>query len=449
MEQITRSPRTVDVLWEPQVLVVGGGPAGIGAAVSAARSGCDVMLLEQRGYLGGNITACYVENCNYFLRGTQFGPQGLYAEIERRALERYGNDNVREKNPVAFSSEYLKVFLDELLQEAGVKVLLHSFVNEVCMADGRIEAVIVQTKKGPAAIRAQMVIDCTGDADVAYAAGVPFRQGRDRDGLCQPGTVSLRLAGADTEALLRDGDRLSEIGRKFKEDYRAGKTGLACKRQDLPFGRLTAAGQISYVNYSCEYGLDPTDVEDLTRGEIRCRQYVMDIYRYLKENFEELKGIEVASIAPEIGFRDSRRIEGLYCLTIEDMESRRHFDDVIAVFPRFYDMLAPDAEMDGEGKVEGKGYAGHIYEPVVDDRTFEIPYRSLVPKAVDNLLVAGRCLSADHVAESGVRAISLCMMTGEAAGAAASVALHDGVTPRAVAVPKVQDILRKQNILLP
>ena len=449
MSQIVLNPKTIDVSMETQVLVVGGGPAGIGAAVSAARNGQSVILLEKRGFLGGNITACYVENCNYFLKGTSFSAEGVYAEIEQKAYERYGNDNVREKNKYAFSSEYLKVFLDEFLAEAGVQVIFHSFVNEVVMDGSRIAAVIIQTKKGPVAVKADVVIDTTGDADVAFAAGVPYEQGREKDGLCQPGSVSLRLAGADTQALLKNGDRLAEIGRIFKEEYRAGKTGLRCKRQDLPFGRLTAGGQISYVNYSCAYGLDPTDIKDLTRGEIECRQYVMDIYRYLKEHFEELKNIEVASIAPEIGFRDSRRIEALYHLTIEDMESRRHFDDVIAVFPRFYDMLAPDAEMDGDGKVEGKGYKGHIFEPVVDDRTFEIPYRTMVPKHVDNLLVAGRCLSADHVAESGVRAISLCMMTGEAAGAAAALAVRGGQRPADISVPELQDILKRQNIHLP
>lgn len=449
MAQITMKAKTLEVSLQPQVLVVGGGPAGIGAAVSAARNGMDVILLEKRGFLGGNITACYVENCNYFLRGTPFTAEGIYGEIETRTYEKYGNDNQRERNKFAFSSEYLKVFLDEFLAEAGVRVLFHSFVNEVVMEDDRIAAVIIQTKKGPVAVQADVVIDTTGDADVAFAAGVPFEQGRAKDGLCQPGTVSLRLAGADTEALLADGDRLSEIGRIFKEDYRAGKTGLPCKRQDLPFGRLTAAGQISYVNYSCVYGLDPTDIADLSRGERECRQYVMDIYRYLKAHFEELKNIEVASIAPEIGFRDSRRIEGEYHLTIEDMESGRHFEDVIAVFPRFYDMLAPDAEMDGDGKVEGKGYKGHIFEPVVDERTFEIPYRSMVPKTVTNLLAAGRCISADHVAESGTRAISLCMMTGEAAGAAAALAVNGGCRPKDISVSQLQDILRKQNIRLP
>ncbi len=449
METIIIKPKTVEISMHTQVLVVGGGPAGIGAAVSAARSGQQVLLLEKRGFLGGNITACYVENCNYFLKGTNFRSEGIYAEIERQAYEKYGNDNIRERNKYAFSSEYLKVFLDEFVTGAGVRVLFHSFVNEVVMNGSHIEAVIIQTKKGPVAVKADMVIDTTGDADVAFAAGVPFEQGRQSDGLCQPGTVSVRLAGADTGALLRDGDRLQEIGRVFKEDYRAGKTGLPCKRQDLPFGRLTAAGQISYVNYSCAYGLDPTDIRDLSRGEMECRRYVMDIYKYLKTHFEELKNTEIASIAPEIGFRDSRRIEGLYHLTIDDMESMRHFDDVIAVFPRFYDMLAPDANMDGDGRVEGKGYRGHIFEPVVDGRTFEIPYRALVPRAVDNLLAAGRCISADHVAESGTRAISLCMMTGQAAGAAAALANRGKQAPAQICVRALQQILLDQNIHLP
>ncbi len=449
MEQVVIKERALDIFMQTQVLVIGGGPAGIGAAVSAARSGKKVILLERRGFLGGNITACYVENCNYFLKGTPFHSQGVYAEIEKKAYETYGNDNIRERNKYAFSSEYLKVFLDEFVTQAGVQILFHSFVNQVVMEDGRIAAVIIQSKKGPLAVAADVVIDTTGDADVAFAAGVPYEQGREEDGMCQPGTVSVRLVGADVKALTENGDMLSEIGRRFKEDYRAGKTGLPCKRQDLPFGRLTAAGQISYVNYSCAYGLDPTDVRDLSRGEMECRQYNMDIYNYLKTHFEALKNIEISSMAPEIGFRDSRRIQGVYHLTIEDMESRRAFPDVIAVFPRFYDMLAPDAEMDGDGKVEGKGYRGHIFEPVTDDRTFEIPYGALVPQGVTNLLAAGRCISADHVAESGTRAISLCMMTGQAAGTAAALAIETGLKPEKVDIVELQRRLRKQGIELP
>lgn len=448
--KLVRPQKEFEIYKETDVLVVGGGPAGLGAAVAAARQGSRTILLEKRGFLGGNITACYVENCNYFIRDSKyFASEGIYAEIEKGCKEKYGNDNLRLKNPNAFSSEYLKIFLDDFVQNAGVEILFHSFVNEVIMEGDKIAAVIVQTKKGPVAIAANMIIDATGDGDVAFAAGVPFEQGRAEDGLCQPGTVSLRLTGADTKALLENGDMLSEIGRVFKEEYRAGRTGLPCKRQDLPFGRLTPGGMISYVNYSCEYFLDPTSIEDLSKGEIMCRKYDLDIFRYLKSHFEALKNIEIASIAPEIGFRDSRRIEGLYKMTIEDMEANRHFDDVIAVFPRFYDMLSPDANMDGDGMVEGKGYRGHIFEPVVDDRSFEVPYRSLIPVNVKNLLVSGRCISADHVAESGTRAISLCTMTGQAAGVAAALASSGRIHTDQVPVKQLQKILVSQNIRIP
>ena len=203
---VVRPEKEIEIYKTADVLVVGGGPAGIGAAVAAARQGRSVLLLEKRGFLGGNITACYVENCNYFLAGTGFSSEGIYAEIEDLAYQEYGNDNIREKNKYAFSSEYLKVFLDEFLQREGVELLLHSFVNEVIMNGAQIEAVIIQTKKGPAAVKAGMVIDATGDGDVAFAAGVPYEQGREKDGLCQPGTVSVRLAGADAKALLENGD---------------------------------------------------------------------------------------------------------------------------------------------------------------------------------------------------------------------------------------------------
>lgn len=442
---------TVPVREQTQVLVVGGGPAGVGAAVAAARMGFKTTLLEKRGFLGGNVTACYVETCNYFMKGTGFSPQGIAREIEDTYDREYPGDDVRPDAPHRFHSEYLKVFLDDFLRREGVDVKLHAFVNEVSVRDGRIDAVVIQTKQGPQAVRCALVIDCTGDGDVAFAAGVPFEQGRDTDHACQPGTVSLRLAGADTRALLGNGDGLKELGRRFNLEYRAGLTGLPCYRQDLPFGRLTEAGIVSYVNYACSYGIDPTDFEDLTRGEQECRRFILDIYRYMKKNYPGFEKTEIASMSPEIGFRDSRRIKGLYRLTIEDMEDQRHFDDWIAVYPRFYDMLTPDPQLlqAGDGSVAGRGYHGHIYEPVVGGRRFEVPYRSLVPVQIDNLLTAGRCISADHVAESGVRAISLCVMTGQAAGTAAGLCLRDGRAPADVPVPELQDMLRAGGFLTP
>ena len=448
--KMTRSEKKFEIWKEADVLVVGGGPAGVGAAVSAARQGKKVLLLEKRGFLGGNITACYVENCNYFLRGTQFSAEGLYAEIEAGCYEEFGNDNTREKNRKAFHSEYLKIYLDRLMKKNGVEVLFHSFVNEVIMDGQKIAAVLIQTKQGTRAISARMIVDATGDADVAFSAGVPFEQGREKDGMCQPGTVNFRVTGVHREEMEQfEGDRLTQVSHIFTEESRAGRSRLSCSKQDIPFGRVTGAGQISYVNYSCAHGIDPTDVEGLSRGEMECREYILELYHYLKRQFPEMRDIEITSIAPEIGFRDSRRIKGKYCVTIDDLESGKQFEDVIAVFPRFYDMLSPDGIAGGDGKVEGKGYSGHIFEPVVDDRTFQIPYRALLPEGVNNLLTAGRCISADHVAESGIRAISLCMMTGQAAGTAAALAVEMNVIPEHVDIKALQESLREQNLNIP
>lgn len=454
--QVTIQPKTLEIKEAVDVLVVGGGPAGIGAALSAARNGARTMLLEKRGFLGGNITACYMENCNYFMEGTGLDAEGIFHELEQTYFEKYGNEDLRGDQP-RINSELFKVHLDDAVREAGVRLKLHAFVNEVAVEKGRIVAAVIQTKKGPVAVGADVVIDTTGDADVAFSAGVPYEQGRERDGLCQPGTVNLRLAGADTERLLEltrehGTDILREYWNRYREQFQAGKTGLVCRRQDIPMGRLTRGGQIGSVNYPCEYKIDPCDVDDLTRGEVNCRGYALDIVQYLREHFEGLENVEISTIGPEIGFRDSRRIVGEYCLTYEDTRDNRSFDDVIAVYPAFYDMLCPDPDKItcGDGSVEARGYNGHIYEPVRDGKTFQVPYRSLLPgSGPDNLLVAGRCLSADHVAESAVRAISLCMMTGEAAGAAAALAARSGAGVKNIDIRALQAMLRQQGFSLP
>ena len=447
----TIKEKTVDVKQEVDILVVGGGPAGIGAAVSAARSGKKVMLLEKRGFLGGNITGSYVETCNHFLHGTNFESDGVYREIEDKYKERFGKSHdIRPNSPHRFSSEYLKIFLDDFMRNEGVEVKFHSFVNDVIIEDNKIECVIIQSKQGPLAIKAKVIIDSTGDGDVAFSSGIPYEQGRDTDGLCQPGTVNFRLAGLDVEKLIDgDEDKLKAIEKQFNKDYRAGKTGLSCKRQDLPFGRLTPGGQVTYVNYPCAYKIDPTDVDGLTQGELECRQYIMEFYEYAKKNFEGFENVELASMASEIGFRESRRIKGVYRLTKEDIEAQTIFDDAIATYPRIYDLLSPDGNMDGDGKLEGEGYEGHIYEPITDDRFYTIPYRSLLPVDIDNLIVAGRCISADQLAESSIRGISACMLTGQAAGAAAGLSCKGETSPKKINVKELQEILRDQGVKIP
>ena len=439
--------RNVPLYRETEVLVAGGGPAGIGAAVSAARNGARVMLLEKRGFLGGNITACYVETCNHFMQNLSFQTSGIWAEMETKYRARFGNSgDIRPGAPHRFSSEYLKIFLDTFVSEAGVEISLHSFVNEVVTEPGRITHVIIQSKQGPLAVRAKQFIDCSGDGDIAFAAGIPFDQGRDIGHRCQPGTLNFRIGGVDAARLTADGiDHFRETGRRFREDYRAGRTGLSCKRQDIPGGRITAAGTLSYLNYPCAYGIDPASIEGLTRGEMECRGYILEMCRYMKDHFEGFENSELVSIAPEIGFRDSRRVHGEYRLTTGDVLSGRRFDDAIARFPRFYDMLSPDANMN-EGSPEDGGYNGYICSFPQDGCYFEIPYRCLLPLGMENLLVAGRCISADHVAESGIRAVTACMYTGQAAGTAASLAVKQNVNPRAIDVKELQQTLRERGL---
>ena len=448
---ITIKPKEVEITEQVQVLVVGGGPAGLGAAVSAARMGAHVLLLEKRGFLGGNITAAYVETCNWFLHGTRFSAYGLYPEIEAAYRAEWGRSHdIRENSPHRFSSEYLRIFLDELVQREQIKVLLHSFVNDVVVEDGHIRAVIIQTKNGPEAVAADVVIDATGDGDVAVAAGVPYKKGRDKDGYCQPGTLNFRIAGVDAQYLAANGDKLKEIGKQFEKEYLAGRTGLDCKRKDLPFGRLTNAGILSYINYPCSYMIDPTSSADLTRGEIECRRYIKQFYEYMRKNFRGFDRIEIASIAPEIGFRDSRRIEGKYTLTHDDIENGVVFDDTVCVFPRMYDMLSPDGFMGGDGSLSGMGNKGHIFVHIKEEdaRSFGVPYRCLLPVKTNNLLVAGRCISTTHVAESSVRAIYACMLTGQAAGTAAALASRSSLVPEQVDIVRLRSELGRQGIIV-
>lgn len=454
--KVVIAAKEIGVSKEVDVLVVGGGPAGLGAAVSAARAGGKVLLLERRAFLGGNITSAYVESPNWFMNGSKFDSYGLYKEIEDGYKAEYGNsDEIRDYVPGRFSGEYLKIYLDELMAKENVEVLFYSFVNDVVIENNHIKAVIIQTKKGPLAVSAPVVIDATGDGDVAFAAGIPFKQGRDKDGYCQPGTLNLRLVGVDPKRFSqgpREKDKFRELNAQFMKDWDAGKIGIGkgldCWRRELLMGRLTKGGQISSLNYPCSYMIDPTDSVDLSKGEKECRQYIKQIVSWMRKNIPGFEGLEISAIAPELGFRDSRRIEGKYTLTMEDIESEKPFDDTICVFPRFYDMLAPDHNLGGNGSLEGQGYEGHLLILLDPNstRSYNIPYRTLVPVKIDNLLVTGRCISSTHVAESSIRAIYACMLTGQAAGTAAMISIRDKCTPENVNIKKLQDDLVKQGV---
>lgn len=432
--------REIPITKEFDVLVCGGGPAGIGAAIAAARQGMEVALIESRAFLGGNITACYVETCNHFLWQHPYQLTGIYQEIEEEYKARYGrSDDIRiDMAPHRFSSEYLKVFLDEKMEEEGVWLRLHSIVTDVIMENKIVKGVILDSKSGFEAILAKIVIDCTGDGDLAARAGVPFEQGRDKDGLVQPGTVNFRIAGVDSEKVKKilDEKGIEYFYGIYHQKVAEGEVDMGYKRMGFPMGRLTAGGQITYTNFCNAYKIDPTNADDLSKGEVLARKRVLKFFRFMKENLPGFENAELASIAPTIGFRDSRRIKGDYRLTEDDIDNQRMFQDNIAIYPRFYDILSPTGTWDD-----------HVY--TVDlDREYGIPYRCLLPINVEQLLLAGRCISTDHMAESSVRAISACMATGQAAGTAAGIAVKEKTLARNIDISNLQHELREQEVKL-
>lgn len=440
MKKVTLN-KEVDVKKEVDVIVCGGGPAGIGAAIAAARQGMDVALIESRAFLGGNITACYVESCNYFLWQGPFAVTGLYKELEEEYRREFGNsDDIRtDFSPHRFSSEYLKIFLDRKIEEEGIWLRLHSRVVDVILDDDTIKGVIINSKSGFEGILGKVVVDCTEDADVAAAAGVLFEQGREGDGLIQPGTDNFRVAGVDSEKVKKilDEKGITYFYDIYNQKVAEGIIDMGYKRMNFPMGRLTAGGQVSYINFCNVYKIDPTDADDLTRAEMLARKRVLQFFNFIKEYLPGFEKAELASIAPTMGFRDSRRIKGVYRLTAEDIDEGRFFEDTIAIYPRFYDMLSPTGTWDDL-----------VY--IVDlDKEYGIPYRCLLPVNVEQILVAGRCISTDHMAESSIRAISACMATGQAAGTAAAIAVRDNTNVRDIDVRKVQQALKEAGVRLP
>jgi len=424
---------------ETDILVVGGGPAGIGAAIQAARNGAQVILVERHGFLGGNITACYVETCNHFLFKHPDKVGGLYKEIEEKYKQQFGrSDDIRSDFPAhRFSSEYLKVFLDKFFEENKVKILYHTLAVDVLKEDNYVRGVVIASKSGLEIILAKIIIDTTGDADVAAYAGVDFLKGRELDGLCQPGTLNFRLCGVNVEKFLKKGAQYySNILRNMQEDKTSG---LSCPRKTAPMGRLTSSGMLSYINFSDVYRIDPTNVEDITRGEIIARRQIIEFIEFIKKYWDGFENCELVSFAPIIGFRDSRRIIGEYTLTQEDIDVGRYFPDEIVRYPRFYDMLSLTGRWDDSDT---------LYIEVQPDKEFSIPYRCLLPISVENLLVAGRCISTEHIAEASIRAISACMATGEAAGTAAALAINNRTSPRKVDISLLRERLQKQGAKL-
>lgn len=438
------------------IVVVGGGPAGMNAAIAAGRKNKKTLLIERHGFLGGmsTIASVYPWMTYHTEDGTQV-IKGIAEEIVQRLKDRGASPgHLRDTCGFVYSvtpydPEVYKVLAVEMLEEAGVDLMVHSFVDAVTVENNRIQSVEITSKSGRQRIYADMFIDTSGDADVAYLSGAPTLKGRDDDQKTQPLTMKFRMRGVDLMKVKQE--MIDHPENFFKKTpfaeladlpltavqgfYKEWKeAGLPINRDQVLFFAGPAEDEV-LVNMTRVQDLDPTKIEDLTKAEFEGRKQVLMVADFLKQWIPGFEKASISSTGTQIGIRESRRIEGNYVLSKEDVVAGRKFDDVIAKSGYPIDIHAPSGNGMEIAWVEGDG-------------SFDIPYGCLVPKKIENLFVAGRCMSTSHEALATTRLTPSAMAAGQAAGTAAALAITTGSTPATINIKELQSQLIADGMVL-
>lgn len=418
------------------VLVIGGGPAGVGAAFAAARLGAKVLVVEQFNCLGGVGTAAGHGHmailCAWQTQTRVVG--GIAHEICRRiADEGYGRS---DHYGTWYEVEGLKFIYDTMARESGVEVLYHTFFCETIMEGNRAVGAVVQNKTGRYPIYAKRVIDCTGDGDVAFSAGAPCEVGRTGDHRCQPVTLMFTIGGVDWP-------RVEEAR---KPDWKMTTVWeLAQKNGDMePFQNQvmgfwwtpTRPDQVG-VNFTHMIKIDTTKAEDLSAATIEGRRQAWHMIPVFRKYVPGMKNCYMLSTPSTVGLRESRRAMGDYLLTEDDMRAHREFEDSIGYGSFFIDIH----------NLDGPGMAKTTRRPDPGFK-YQIPFRILCPQKVESLLVAGRCVSVTHVGLGSLRVMIQCILMGEAAGTAAALSIRQNVAARQVDLKTLQAELRARGGIL-
>ena len=424
MRTITEPARQVPVVAETEVLVLGGGPAGIAAATAAAHTGAKTMLLERYGFLGGMGTAAMVTNFCGLHASINGSVQQIVHGVADDILDRLASlDGLREPHVVtsadglktgaqAYDTAAYKVATDDLLLSAGVDVRFHTFAVDTVTTDGRIEAVLIETKSGRAAIAAEMFIDCSGDADLAAWSGAPFEKG-GADGFMAYPTMMFRIADVDSDVAMGEG--VPNLKSLIAEANASGKYTLPRKAGIIRPQPHESEWRANLTQISRDGApVDGSDWIDLGYAEVEGRRQAVEYFKFLKDMVPGFAKSYMLEIAPQIGIRETRRIVGPYQLTGEDVLECRDFDDSIGCsgWPLETHVL---------GDVEWKFLGGRGYH--------QIPFSTTLPTGVDNLLVAGRCASTTQEGQASLRVSGPCFAMGQAAGTAAAMARQSGVAP--------------------
>lgn len=436
MEFYHEQAKDLPIIAETDVLVCGCGPAGIGAAIAAARRGARVMATEMQSCLGGIATAGMMSHWGG--RSSSFVLPEIYARQTEKAKVMGGfGENQRQYVDdgyvtISINHEEQKIILDEMFAETGVKVLFNTLVVGAVVENGRVNGVIVENKSGRGVIRARYTVDATGDGDVAASAGVPFFKGRETDGLMQPATLMFKIGGVDYSRAVFPGSFETKV---FTE--KGELQALALEKLPHPAGHVLlypspTEGAV-VCNMTNVIGVDGTDAQSLSDSLIKARGQIEPIIAFLREYAPGYENCYILSAASLMGVRETRHFEGVSSLTPEDILVARKFDDWVVkrAFFNFDVHNLTGASLDKTG----------VQKEWKQNEDYSIPFGCLLPKKIDGLLLSGRNISGSHLAHSNFRIMSVCLALGEAAGTAAALAVERGVECRELSAKDIQPFL--------
>lgn len=413
------------------LIVCGGGPSGVAAAIAGARNGAKTLLIERYGFCGGMATAALVNpfsgheytTADGIKNGSLIG--GIFKEIVRNLNDKGGYGSAL--SPAAFDEEKLKIVCDQMLIEAGVHIRYHSVINKIKVVNNEIKSVEVCSKEGVKEFYGKVFIDCTGDGDIAAKSGVEITVGRPEDGLTQAMTVSFRMANVDKTDMIKTGHirkARALIEPYFQEALSNGSL-IYPYRPFIHFYDYPRDG-VLHFNMTRINEVSGLSVDDLTKSEIEGRRQVYLIAEWLIKNVPYFRKSSVEKIACQVGVRETRHIKGLYVMTQDDIRHGSKFEDAIVRSRYFIDIHNPKGAHDIQQQKGTAGALNHDFGPKPGDY-YEVPYRSIVSDKCNNLLVPCRALSATHEASAAIRVMATMYGLGEAAGIAATLCIDEGV----------------------